>query len=204
MRGCIRNFMVLKIFATAVLILTCFLSSEVFAQTSPELRDVQNQFIPEAGCPVRIVKAETRLEVDSFGAPMACRIYIDYTNASDRPIQGVKFRLGYIDPDGKVRGTFHAPDGRSLSPGAQNSSRWRGDKVDPRTSLVKIRVLQARYSDGSIWESEKMKEVAKPPGAEPSSGGGDSIAGPDPDGPAGASAPPAAPPPPPPKGSEGL
>lgn len=188
--------------------MTCFLSSEVIAQTSPELHDVQNQFIPEAGCPVRIVKAETRMEVDSFGAPMACRIYIDYTNASDRPLQGVKFRLGYIDRDGKVRGSFHAPDGRPLSVGAQNSHKWRGDKVDPRTVLVKIRVLTVRYADGTIWESEKMKDVAKPPGADDSAssggeaGGEGGTAGPEFEG--GSAAPPAAPPPPPPKGSEGL
>ncbi|MBY0547541.1 MAG: hypothetical protein K2W95_09630 [Candidatus Obscuribacterales bacterium] len=179
--------------------MTCFLSSEVIAQTSPELHDVQNQFIPEAGCPVRIVKAETRMEIDSFGAPMACRIYIDYTNVSDRPLQGVKFRLGYIDRDGKVRGTFHAPDGRPLSPGSQNSHKWRGDKVDPRTTLVKIRVLTARYADGTFWESEKMKDIAKPPGADSASSGGDGgTAGPEFEG--GGAAPPAAPP----KGSEGL
>lgn len=182
--------------------MTGFLSSNVLAQ-SPELRDVQNQFIPEAGCPVRIVKAETRLEVDSFGAPMACRIYIDYTNTSDRPLQGVKFRLGYIDRDGKVRGMFHAPDGRPLSPAGQASCKWRGDKVDPRTALVKIRVLTARFADGTVWESEKMKDVAKPPGAEGAVSGGDSFAGGG--GPAGPEPEGASPPTPvPARGSEGL
>ena len=147
------------------------------------------------------------MEVDSFAAPLACRIYIDYMNVSQKPVQGVKFRLGYVDREGKVRGTFHAPDGRELGPGAQLSHKWRGEKVDPRTVLVKIRVLTVRYADGTIWESEKMKDVAKPPGAD-SGGGADAAessggtAGPEPGAAEAAGA--QTPPPAQSRGSEGL
>lgn len=161
MSGTARNRFIRAFFAAILLVVTGLVSSRVTAQT-PELRDVQNQFIPEEGCPVRIVKAETRMEVDSFGAPLACRIYIDYTNSGSRPINAVKFKIGYVDREDKVRGSFHAPDGHELSPGAQASAKWRGEKIDPRTRVVKIRVLLARYADGSMWESEKMKDIVKP------------------------------------------
>lgn len=192
MRGTARYLCNPGFFAALAFSIAGSLSTGVHAQT-PELRDVQNQFIPEEGCPVRIVKAETRLEVDSFGAPLACRIYIDYTNAGSRSVNAVKFRIGYVDPDGKVRGMFHAPDGREVVPGSQASCKWRGEKIDPRTKLVKIRVLTARYSDGSVWESTKMKDVAKPPGAD----SGNPVESGDGEGAAPEPAPPA-------RGSEGL
>lgn len=149
------------------------------AQT-PELRSLNNQFRPETGCPVEVVSAKTDLEIDPFGTPIACRIYIDYKNTSARTLSGVKFRIGYIDADEKIRGTFHAPDGHILDPGGVSSAKWRGEKVDPRTSHVLIRVLVARYSDGTLWESEKLKDLAPGTGgtASPASGspGGDSAA----------------------------
>jgi hypothetical protein len=168
----------------------CFLMSAggqgALAQ-SPELRTLSNQFKTEAGCPVQVVSAKTDLEIDPIGTPVACRIYIDYKNVSTRTVTGVKFRIGYIDGEEKIRGFFHAPDGHVLEPGAQSSARWRGDKVDPRTSRVMLRVLVARFSDGSVWESEKMKELAPGTGG-PNSGTGGSVS----PGPAGGAAEPAA------------
>lgn len=131
-----------------------------------ELRNLNNQFKTESGCPVEVVKATTTLEIDPIGTPMACRIYIDYKNVSTKPVSGVKFRIGYIDAEEKVRGTFHAPDGHVLEPGGMASAKWRGEKIDPRTASVLIRVLVARYSDGRIWESEKMKGLAPGTGGE--------------------------------------
>ncbi|MBX9690173.1 MAG: hypothetical protein K2X27_25905 [Candidatus Obscuribacterales bacterium] len=127
------------------------------------------KFKSEAGCPVDIVSARTSLEIDPIGAPMACRIYVDYKNISNKSLAGVKFRIGYIDSEDKVRGTFHAADGQSLSPASVAKAKWRGDKVDPRTASVMIRVLVARFSDGSLWESEKMKELAPGTGGAGSS-----------------------------------
>ena len=142
---------------------------QVAQAQSPELRNLNNQFRTEAGCPVQVISAKTDLEIDPFGTPMACRIYIDYKNTSTKPVSGVKFRIGYIDAEEKVRGTFHAPDGHVVEPGGQTSAKWRGDKVDPRTSSVLIRVLLARYSDGTIWESEKVKGLAPGTGGQPAS-----------------------------------
>ena len=99
---------------------------------------------------------------------MACRIYIDYKNVSNKALAGVKFRIGYVDIEDQVRGTFHAPDGQSLQPGAVGSAKWRGDRVDPRTKSIMIRGLMARYADGTMWESEKsegglIKDPTQPP-----------------------------------------
>lgn len=109
---------------------------------------------------MQVVSAKTELEIDPIGTPIACRIYLDFKNTSAKTVNGVKFRIGYIDGEEKIRGTFHAPDGHILEPGAQASAKWRGDKVDPRTAYLLIRVLVARYSDGSSWESEKIKDLA--------------------------------------------
>ncbi len=149
------------------------------AQT-PELRNLNSQFKGEAGCPVQVVSSKTVLEIDPIGTPMACRIYLDYKNSSAKTISGVKFRIGYIDGDEKIRGTFHAPDGHVLEPGGTASAKWRGDKVDPRVASTMIRVLVVRYSDGSTWESEKMKDLAPGtggPGSPSSDAGAASSAG---------------------------
>lgn len=129
--------------------------------SAEELRDLSNQFKAEAGCPVGMISAKTQLEIDPFGTPIACRIYLDYKNTSSKTISGVKFRLGYVDSEEKVRGTFHAPDGQALEPGASASAKWRGERVDPRTKSVLIRVLLCRYADGSVWESVKLKGLAE-------------------------------------------
>ncbi len=133
-----------------------------FCQGQPELKRMNPQFIPEQGCPVEVLATRTDLEIDGFGAPIAARTYIDYRNASNRPIAAVKFRIGYIDEAGKIRGMFHAPDSQTLTPGGQAAQKWRGEKVDPRTSAIKIRVLIVKFVDGTLWESEKLKEVATP------------------------------------------
>ncbi len=142
------------------------------AATAEELRALDNQFKTESGCPVQVVSAKTLLEIDPIGAPMACRIYIDYKNTSERTVSGVKFKIGYIDSEENIRGTFHAPDGHQLAPGATASAKWRGDKVDPRTARVMIRVLVARYADGSSWESDKLKGLAPGTGGSSSTAGG--------------------------------
>lgn len=118
-----------------------------------------NQLVPEAGCPVEVSSAKTQMEVDPFGTPCACRVYIDYRNVGEKPVNGVKFRLGYVDADDKMSGTFHAPDGKLVSPGTQASGKWRGERVSPTTKLIKIRVLLVRYTDGSLWKSAKLEAM---------------------------------------------
>lgn len=140
--------------ASGLLLIAC--AQDALAQE----RNLANQFKSEAGCPVDVVSAKTILDIDSFGTPVDCRIYIDYKNTSSKGLSGVKFRIGYVDSEEKMRGTFHAPDGHVLDPGASASAKWKGERVDPRTDHVVIRVLGARYSDGSMWESEKVKGLA--------------------------------------------
>lgn len=137
------------------------------AQSPPELRAVPNQCVSEADCPVVLNSAKTELEVDPFGTPGACRIYIDYKNVGPKPLNAVKFRVGYIDAEEKVRGIFHAPDNKVVEPGAQVAAKWRGEKVSPSTRYVKIRVLLVRFADGSLWQSEKMKDVLRSDNALP-------------------------------------
>lgn len=153
------------------LLLVCIQSA--YAQ---EFRSISNKFKSEAGCPVDLVSAKTDLEIDPFGTPIACRIYIDYKNNSSKPISGVKFRIGYIDTEEKIRGVFHAPDAHVLEPGASAKAKWRGERIDPRTAYVMIRVLVARYSDGSEWDSEKLKDLAPGTGGS-SSTNSDSFSG---------------------------
>jgi hypothetical protein len=165
-------------------VMSLFSSPAVLAQQNFELKRLSPDFVGEPGCPVVAVGARTELEVDGFGAPIAARHYVDYRNVGNRPIAAVKFRIGYIDDAGKIRGTFHAPDSRMVEPGGQASQKWRGEKVDPRTSGIKMRVLQVKFSDGELWESVKAREVANPqasgggnPGFQPMSTSGDDLLG---------------------------
>lgn len=144
-------------------------SQPTFAE---DLRTVNNQIKGELGCPVEVISAKTVLEIDPIGTPMACRIYLDFKNTSAKTITGLKFRIGYVDSEDQVRGSFHAPDGHMLEPGASSNNKWKGEKVDPRTTSVVIRPLVARFSDGSMWESEKLKEMAPGTGGDPSSATG--------------------------------
>lgn len=120
---------------------------------------------------MEVTSAKVDLEVDAFDTPIAARVYLDYRNVGDRVINAVKFRVGYIDARGKVRGTFHAPDGNVLSPGGSASQKWRGERVDPRVQAVKVRTLQVKYADGSIWQSAKMNNVVTPDGDTGDGGG---------------------------------
>lgn len=128
-----------------------------------EMKDIRTEVINEAGCPIAVDSATSQLELDPFGTPMAARIYIDYRNACEKPIAAVKFRIGYVNAEGQLLGTFHAPHTMPLTPGAKTSEKWRGDRLDPRTSLIKIRTLIVKFTDGSRWESEKAKTLEAAP-----------------------------------------
>jgi hypothetical protein len=127
--------------------------------TQPELRKFNPQIVSEPGCPVEVTGARTELEVDPFGTPVAARHYIDYRNVSNKSVCGVKFRIGYVADDGKIHQPYvNGDDRHDLQPGEQASHKWRGDKVDPRTVAVKMRVLKVRFGDGGVWESAKAAE----------------------------------------------
>lgn len=121
---------------------------------------------------MEVTGSKVDLEVDSFDAPIAARVYLDYRNVSSKVINAVKFRVGYIDGENKVRGTFHAPDGNVVGPGSSASQKWRGERVDPRVKSIKIRALQVKFADGTLWESAKMNAVVTPNTTDTTSGAG--------------------------------
>lgn len=74
----------------------------------------------------------------------------------------MKFRIRYVDAEGKDRGTFHAPDGSplGLSPGESRSNKWRKEGgLHPGIHSFKIRVFKVLYADGSSWDSVKLKQL---------------------------------------------
>lgn len=147
----------------AISILSPAPSYYVNAQEPVKVRPLQAEFLAEPGSPIDVTLAKTELDLDPFDIPLASRIYIDYKNISDRPVSAVKFRIRFTDESGKDRGTFHAPDMSPIGPGQQRSQKWRHEKVDPRSTQIKVRALQVKFADGSSWQSTKMQELAQPP-----------------------------------------
>lgn len=137
------------------------------AQSQQIVRNADLEIIPEEGAPVAITSGRTELDLDAFGVPMAARTYLDYKNQSDKPVAAVKFRIRFTDREGKDWGTFHAPHGNYLAPGATSSEKWRSERVDPRTTHIKVRVLAVKFADGSLWESSKTQQLAKPASGDP-------------------------------------
>lgn len=129
--------------------------------TTPQ-KEISIDFVKEAGCPIITTDSTTRaiLDLDPFGAPKDARIYISFKNNSERPVAAVKFRLRYVNARGEDLGTFHAAQAVILGPGAEARGKWKGNRIHPDTSALKLRVLQVRYSDGAQWNSVKA-EVLK-------------------------------------------
>jgi hypothetical protein len=112
------------------------------------------------------------LDLDPFDAPMDARVYVDYRNNSDRPVAAVKFRLRFVDAQGRDRGTFHVVDVSPVSPqGGHGVKAKRDFTLHPGVIAIKTRVLQVKYADGSDWSSTKMQELAQPGGAAPPESG---------------------------------
>jgi hypothetical protein len=130
------------------------------------------QILPEEGSPVAVNSVRAEADLDPFGVPTDIRTYADYKNVSSKPVVGVKFRIRYIDSEGKDRGTFHAPHACSIAPGMTATEKWKRDKVDPRVVGMMIRVMAVKFSDGSLWESSKVSNIVKPSGDGPGPGAG--------------------------------
>ena len=122
-----------------------------------------------------VTNGRAELDLDPFDVPIDARIYIDYKNISERAISAVKFRLRFTDPESKDRGTWHAPDMELLAPGQSGTEKWKHEKVDPRVTSLKVRILQVKYQDNSHWMSVKMSELAAPGGGATSGGGGGAV-----------------------------
>lgn len=107
-----------------------------------------------------LTKVNAILEVDPFGAPTATKIYLTYTNNASQPISAVKFRCRYSDAEGKDKGTFHAHDGVTVEAGGSRSQKWKREGgLHPNIAGFQIRILQVKFSDGSVWASARMKEL---------------------------------------------
>jgi hypothetical protein len=127
------------------------------------MKDLQSVLVPEEGCPIQVTGVRTVLDLDPFDSPVDGKIYINYKNATaDKTIDAVKFRIRFTDAAGTDVGTFQAPDGAVLGPGLERTQKWKRDSVDPRAMGVKIRVLIVRFTDGSMWQSNKLQEVPQP------------------------------------------
>jgi hypothetical protein len=135
-----------------------------YAQSTTD-KPLDAVFYPENGCPVQLTKVNAILEVDPFGAPTATKIYLTYTNNASRAISAVKFRCRYSDVEGKDKGTFHAHDGFAVGPGESRTQKWKREGgLHPGIAGFQIRILQVKFSDGSLWESSRMKELINPQG----------------------------------------
>lgn len=143
----------------------------VYGQVPGKVRSLDVEFVPEPGCPVAVTSGRAELDLDPFDVPIDARIYIDYKNISERAITAVKFRLRFTDPEMKDRGTWHAPDMELLAPGASGTEKWKHERVDPRITSLKVRILQVKFQDNTNWMSVKMSELAAP-GSGATSGGG--------------------------------
>ncbi len=136
-----------------------------YAQGENKVRPLRSEFIAESGCPVAVTGVRTELDIDPFDAPIDARIYIDYKNIGQQTISGAKFRVRLTDNSGNDLGTFHAPDGAVLAPGQESTQKFRREKIDPRTSCMKIRVLMVKYADGQLWQSAKLQTPTSPSSA---------------------------------------
>ncbi len=172
LRLCLFSF----IFTGVILSSICALT----AQTSGESRPLKAEFYTEDGCPVRLETVRAVLDLDPFDAPLSSKIYITYKNISNLSLSAVKFRLRFTDPEKHDRGTFHAPDSFAVAPGETRAQKWQKENgLHPGITTCHVRVLQVRFSDGSNWESARLKSARAPQGQDETESGtqNDSSAG---------------------------
>ncbi|MCA9804617.1 MAG: hypothetical protein KC777_21755 [Cyanobacteria bacterium HKST-UBA02] len=166
-----KGFLIATVLSSFILI--ALISGSRAALAEPAEKALEPQFYPERGCPVEIVSIRSVLEVDPFGAPLACKIYTTYKNNSTKPISAVKFKFRFVDAAGKDKGTFHGGDNVQVLPGMTRAHKWRRDvALSPVISGLKIRVLRVKFGDGSGWHSFKTSPTQgeePPPPRQPDS-----------------------------------
>lgn len=153
----------LKIFRVAISFVVLYLSSGsvyTYAQAGEKVREFAGSFVAEDGCPVSVNSVRTALDLDPFDTPIDARIYINYKNVSDKQIDAVKFRVRLVDANNTDLGTWQASDGVLVAPGGDHEQKWKRERIDQRVSGVKVRVLQVKCPDGTMWQSSKMQEIA--------------------------------------------
>ncbi len=142
------------------------------AQEAEKVRTLAGQAFPEDNCPISVSQARADLDLDAFDNPIDARVYISYINVSTQPVTAANFRIRFSDASEKNLGTFHGPDSGLVAPGQTRSQKWKRDSVNPRVTVMQVRVLQVRLGDGTVWESYKLQELNNPANQEDGSQGG--------------------------------
>lgn len=160
-----RGFLSIRRVAISLFVLLgCSGSIYSYAQSGEKVREFQGDFVSEDGCPVSVNSIRTALDLDPFGVPIDGRIYINYKNVSDKQIDAVKFRLRFVDATGSDVGTFQASDGALLMPGTDHDQKWKREPINQKVIGLKVRVLQVKCPDGSMWESSKLQDSTQSAG----------------------------------------
>ncbi len=149
----------MRVAISLVVLLVSSVSLYTYAQSGEKVREIPGDFVAEDGCPVSVNTVRIASDLDPFEIPIDARIYINYKNVSDRQIEAVKFRIGMVDATGALLGTFQASDAAGLMPGADHEQKWRREPIDRTIAGTKIRVLQVKCPDGTMWQSSKMQEA---------------------------------------------
>lgn len=161
----------LPVAISVVVLSLCSGSIYSYAQSGEKVREFQGDFVTEDGCPVVCNSIRTALDLDPFGVPIDGRIYINYKNVSDKQIDAVKFRIRFVDETGADLGTFQAADGALVAPGTDHDQKWKREPINQKVTGMKVRVLQVKCPDGSMWQSSKMTEMSQPAQAAPGADG---------------------------------
>jgi len=142
----------------------------LYAQGQEKVRPLKTDFVAENGCPITVSNIRTELDMDPFDVPIDARIYIDYQNVGQRPVIATKFRMRFTDDSGKDLGTLNGSDGAMVGPGQSGSQKWRREKIDPRTTMMKVRVLTVKFGENDVWQSAKFRLPPLPPPGQPVEG----------------------------------
>jgi len=127
-----------------------------YAQSALKVQTVEAKPVGEPGCPVSISAVRADLEIDAFDVPQALRVYIDYKNESEKTTEAVKFRVRLLDGEGTNRGTYQSSDVHSLTLGQTAFQKSRREGIDPKVKQVLVRLLEVKFSDGSLWQSTHL------------------------------------------------
>lgn len=125
-----------------------------------EYRNIPVEIHTNKDCPVSLVKARAKAELDDYGSPLKARFYIKYKNDGVNPIAAVRFRLNYLNDKGVAIGHFHATHAAIIAPGATAEGKWKGS-VGLNLEKVNVSTLLVRFPEGKDWKSKKMLEIEK-------------------------------------------
>ena len=167
-RSLVFALVLISIISCLELVASKYPAIGLYAQAQEKVRPLKTDFISETGCPITVSNIRTELDMDPFDVPIDARIYIDYQNNGQKTVVAAKFRMRFTDDSGKDLGTLNGSDGATVGAGQTGCQKWRREKIDPRTTMMKVRVLLVKFSEGDVWQSAKLVLPAlPPPGSNP-------------------------------------